>query len=76
VYLNLSIKFSDAFGSTFDFGDMFGRVFYVCDVNGLQRTNKCCLILTLNLVTCLGERFFLVMFLVVRFTLVMCMDYK
>ncbi len=59
MYFNLSIKFSDVLRSAFDFCDVFWSVIYFCDVNGIQK-HECCLILTFNLVTCLGASFILV----------------
>jgi hypothetical protein len=37
VYLNLSITFSDVFGSAFDFGDVFWNIFFFGDVWGLLK---------------------------------------
>ncbi len=60
----------------FDFGDVFGSALYFAKgENGLQK-NKCCLILTFYLVTCLGAGFILATYLGVHFILVMCMDFK
>ncbi len=74
MYLNLSIKFSNVFGSAFDFGDVFWNMFYFGDVSGLQKS-KCCLTLTFILVTCLGAHFILVTCLGLSFIFVMCQAY-
>jgi hypothetical protein len=37
VYLNLSITLSDAFGSAFDFGDVFRNIFFSGDVWGFKK---------------------------------------
>ncbi len=37
MYLNLSIAFSDVFGSAFNFGDAFWNIFFFGDVWGLLK---------------------------------------
>ncbi len=40
MYLNLSIIFSDVFGSAVDFGDVLGNIFFFGDVFGLFKKSS------------------------------------